>query len=127
LSLSLNSDTITGPARYHCGLILTPKRPDVTTTGSSLRYHVLTCMVDGEFQWVYKHERSKARTLLNSAVMLLAKVPDSSIRTLENALQSIDIVQDEDDWQCYDWTWAALTVCVTYDSILIGTYICVLI
>ncbi|KAI0040114.1 hypothetical protein FA95DRAFT_1683958 [Auriscalpium vulgare] len=99
-------DTVS--AKYHSALLLIPKGTSLNST--SIQYHVKNTIVnsDGSNPWVFAVESSASRPVRLFAMMLLGKlsVPKDELR---EELSRLPVVQDDPEWRCRHWVYAAIT------------------
>ncbi|KAJ7209170.1 hypothetical protein GGX14DRAFT_499352 [Mycena pura] len=97
-------------APFHTALLLAPKNPSTKIgTEDTTRYHVINPLKGGRQLWQYDEKSAFARTDKLVAVMLLGKLPTSWNRqAVSELLRAVPVVQDNPQWRCRHWVWAAI-------------------
>ncbi|KAJ7204627.1 hypothetical protein B0H12DRAFT_468095 [Mycena haematopus] len=90
---------------FHTALLLAPKNPS-SAAPDTVRYHVVNPIEGGKEVWKYEDRDTIFRTEKLVAVLLLGKVGNK--KDLDDLLEAIPLVQDDPQWRCRHWVWAAI-------------------
>jgi hypothetical protein len=110
-------------SKYHVSLLLIPKNPVVKWLEqeerdlNSVVYHVSN-PIDAVLMkdvWGYQSTKVLARTERLAGVMLLGKIdPDRvSEEMIGEVLAGVPVINDDPEWRCHDWLFAAIKVRVS--------------
>ncbi|KAF5371023.1 hypothetical protein D9615_010037 [Tricholomella constricta] len=97
-----------GDVRYHTALLRIPKGTGLgDISPSAYCYHAVNDIVDGKEVWVYKALPTRPLSVKLRALLFLGKM-EISASDLEQTLKQVPVVQDNPNWRCHDWIWAAM-------------------
>ncbi|KAG8933904.1 hypothetical protein FRC03_005396 [Tulasnella sp. 419] len=102
--------------KFHTALQLIPKHADARSTsetGSWVYHAVDPIRPDGSTAWEYKPKQTQVREIRLWSLLLLGKVkPGFTGDYIMEKLKEVEIEQNDRNWKCHNWAFAAIQLLV---------------